>query len=84
MKAEKLKIWFIGHSVKKLSVFTKGDDLRTVLERTENQLKEMIAAFDDKDTPYLYNPNPKHCDKYSDYEHLSRVKEWGQSEDSDE
>ena len=82
-EVEDLVYWALGEKIISFQK-TKGDDLRTVLERTENQLKEMIAAFDDKDTPYLYNPNPKHCDKYSDYEHLSRVKEWGQSEDSDE
>lgn len=82
-EVEDLIYWPLGERLASFKNI-RGDDLRAVLERTENQLKEMIAAFDDKDTPYLYNPNPKHCNKYSDYEHLSRVKEWGQSEDSDE
>lgn len=77
-EVEDLIYWALGEKIVSFQK-VKGEDLRTVLERTEKQLKDLIAVFDDENTPYLYNPNPKHYDKYSNYEHLSRVKEWGQS-----
>ena len=39
-------------------------------------LLALIAKFDDPATPYEARPNPEHAPKYSDYEHLARVKEW--------
>lgn len=39
-------------------------------------LARLIAAFDDENTPYLSQPNPDGAPRYSDYDHLARVKEW--------
>ncbi len=47
-----------------------------LLEKTHSQLHKLISIFDFETTPYLARPNPKHLPKYSDYEHLARVKEW--------
>jgi ATP-dependent helicase/nuclease subunit B len=44
-------------------------------------LLELIAKFDDPATAYEARPNPEYAPKYSDYEHLARVKEWGAGED---
>ena len=44
----------------------------------------LAAAFADPDTPYLSVPHPDHAPKYSDYVHLSRLREWMGSEDADE
>ncbi len=44
-------------------------------------LSELVAKFDDPTTPYEARPNPAHAPKYSDYEHLARVKEWSAAED---
>lgn len=43
----------------------------------------LAAAFADPDTPYLSVPHPDHAPKYSDYVHLSRLREWMGSEDID-
>jgi ATP-dependent helicase/nuclease subunit B len=36
----------------------------------------MIARFAKGETPYLSRPFPKYARRYSDYDHLARVKEW--------
>lgn len=40
-------------------------------------LRALIARYDNPETPYLARPAPKHAPRYSDYEHLARVGEWG-------
>jgi ATP-dependent helicase/nuclease subunit B len=42
-------------------------------------LLRLIAAFDDPATPYLARPRAEHAPRFSDYEHLARVKEWSAS-----
>ncbi len=39
-------------------------------------LTDLIAKFDDPETPYLSRPRPEFAPRYSDFEHLARVKEW--------
>ena len=46
-------------------------------------LLALVALYDDEDTPYPSRPAPRHAPKYSDYEHLARVGEWGAA-DGDE
>ncbi len=41
----------------------------------------LIAKFDDPETPYLARPRPRWAGRYSDYEHLARLKEWTSSDD---
>ena len=39
-------------------------------------LAELVARFDQEETPYRSLPRPAWAPRYSDYEHLARVKEW--------
>jgi ATP-dependent helicase/nuclease subunit B len=39
-------------------------------------LKGLVAAYDRIEAPYGSRPNPENAPKFSDYEHLARVKEW--------
>jgi ATP-dependent helicase/nuclease subunit B len=49
----------------------------TALARAALQgLARLVAAFDDSATPYAARPRPDWAPRYSDYEHLARVKEW--------
>ncbi len=43
-------------------------------------LRRLIALFDDPATPYESRPRPGYAPRYSDYEHLARVKEWAAGE----
>ncbi len=47
-------------------------------------VRGLIARYDDEKTPYPPRPAPAYAPRYSDYEHLARVAEWGaaQSEDT--
>lgn len=60
------------------------ENLQEVIETNLNNIKELIAVFDDEDKAYLTQPNPKYAPAYSDYEHLSRIKEWGIIDNNDE
>ena len=74
----RLLYWQLG--VKSVEVSLENGKLLT---DAEEKLKKLIHAFDFETTPYLARPNPKHLPKYSDYEHLARVKEWSVREDED-
>ena len=39
-------------------------------------LARLIETFDDPATPYESRPRANWAPRYSDYEHLARVKEW--------
>jgi ATP-dependent helicase/nuclease subunit B len=58
----------------------KGDAAEMAVNAHKG-LTELIAKFDDVNTPYEARPNPEHAPKYSDYGHLARVKEWAAGED---
>ncbi len=50
-----------------------------------SRLEALVATYDDPTTPYLARPIPVYAPRYSDYEHLARVKEWsaGVAEESE-
>lgn len=51
-----------------------------ILDNTYKSLIEIVSKFYDENTPYISRPNPNKLGdmikKYSDYNHLARVKEW--------
>jgi len=47
-------------------------------------LRALVAKFDLEDTPYPSRPTPAAAPKFSDYEHLARVKEWSAGGDEEE
>jgi len=56
----------------------KGDVGAIVADAYE-RLAALVAAFDDPGTPYRARPRPDAAPRYSDYEHLARVREWSVS-----
>ena len=46
------------------------------MDKTYEQIQKMANLFEFKSTPYLCCPNPNKALKYSDYEHLARIREW--------
>ena len=40
------------------------------------ELKDLLDVFTEWETPYLSRPFPKFASRFSDYDHLARVKEW--------
>ncbi len=43
------------------------------------KLERLIASYNRKSTPYLSRPRPMWASRFSDYDHLARVKEWSAS-----
>jgi ATP-dependent helicase/nuclease subunit B len=65
------------------SVSPAADDAATVAEEAYAGLVALVAKFDDAATPYEARPRPDKAPKYSDYEHLARVREWSVAGDGD-
>lgn len=59
-------------------------DINELLERSYQNLTELVNLFEFETTPYLSRPNPKTAPDYSDYEHLARVREWSIISDEEE
>ena len=66
-----------------------GGEVRSLNEASGAAVKAMeglarvIATFDQPETRYYARPNPAKAPRYSDYEHLARVREWSAMDDSD-
>jgi ATP-dependent helicase/nuclease subunit B len=65
----------------------KGENIGGLAELHFAGLKMLLEAFACEDTPYLSLPFPKFAPRFSDYDHLARVKEWsatgGESDNGD-
>ncbi|MCK6418001.1 MAG: double-strand break repair protein AddB [Alphaproteobacteria bacterium] len=73
--------------------FASGTLTRTFLDPSKSQhaitaasegLRGLVDMFDDEQTPYLSSPDPAHSLRYSDYNHLARLAEWGVAEESED
>ncbi len=58
------------------SLEANPEKLRALIADARRGLEELIAAFDDRATPYRAVPTPEKAPRYSDYAHLERRKEW--------
>jgi ATP-dependent helicase/nuclease subunit B len=61
------------------AVETPRDDGRSVADivaEHHRRLGGLVRGYVDGETGYLSRPFPKYAKKYSDYDHLARVKEW--------
>jgi ATP-dependent helicase/nuclease subunit B len=47
-----------------------------VVARHREELGNLLNQFRLAGTPYIPRPFPKYASKFSDYDHLARVKEW--------
>ncbi|HEY3624460.1 MAG TPA: double-strand break repair protein AddB [Roseiarcus sp.] len=65
----------------------KGEKILELAEQHCAGLKMLLDTFACKDTPYLSRPFPRFVPRFSDYDHLGRVKEWsatgGESDSGD-
>jgi ATP-dependent helicase/nuclease subunit B len=65
----------------------KGADIGHLAQQHLAGLSMLLDAFACEDTPYLSLPFPKFAPRFSDYDHLARVKEWsatgGESDNGD-
>ena len=57
-------------------ILSVGENPRQLIVEAEKGVAALIRRFDDESTPYESQPRPENAPKFSDYEHLARVKEW--------
>jgi ATP-dependent helicase/nuclease subunit B len=62
----------------------EGADARDLISAALTGLRDLVERFDDPATPYRAVPVARNAPRYSDYEHLERVKEWRATETVDE
>ncbi|MGE5516088.1 MAG: double-strand break repair protein AddB [Bacteroidota bacterium] len=53
-----------------------GDDPKRLTDEALEGLRALVATFDDDRTPYAARPHPERAPKYSDFQHLARIREW--------
>ena len=57
-------------------ILSVGENPIKLIVEAEKGVAALIRRFDDESTPYESQPRPENAPKFSDYEHLARVKEW--------
>ena len=62
----------------------QDEDIAALAEKHFAELVSLLDQFDREETPYLSRPFPKFASRYSDYDHLARVKEWSTAGDDGE
>jgi ATP-dependent helicase/nuclease subunit B len=66
------------NEIKQATVILKGDPtLEQLAADAEAGLRRLVTTFDDPAIPYVSHPNPAEAG-FGDYDHLARVKEWGE------
>jgi ATP-dependent helicase/nuclease subunit B len=86
-KAGELVYWRVTGSGQKPVEFRrvspKDGTLAGMIAEAEAGLTRLIESFDDENTPYLSQPRADAKPRFSDYDHLARVREWGVSAEAE-
>ncbi|MBF0129974.1 MAG: double-strand break repair protein AddB, partial [Alphaproteobacteria bacterium] len=75
-----LSFWHLRGNAEGGKETSAGKDPEELARAALEGLKGLIAAFDDPSTPYEARPHPAMSPRYSDYQHLARVREWSSGE----
>lgn len=51
-------------------------DVANAITDARGGVTKLVHKFEDIDTPYLAQPRPQFLNRFGDYDHLARVKEW--------
>jgi ATP-dependent helicase/nuclease subunit B len=51
-------------------------DPAALAEAALTGLRDLVATFDDPETPYEATPRPEWAPRFNDYAHLARIREW--------
>ena len=79
-----LEYWQLSGSLERAARVTPVLPSGFDAEQDRQYLLDLICKYDDADQPYLPEPNPHDRPAYSDYRHLSRVREWRPQEVDDD
>jgi len=69
--------------VEQVTLSGKDFSVADMTAAAEDGLLTLVEKFDDPATPYLSQPRAEAKPKFSDYNHLARVREWGLSGDDE-
>jgi ATP-dependent helicase/nuclease subunit B len=69
--------------VEQVTISGKDFSVADMTAAAEDGLLTLVEKFDDPATPYLSQPRADAKPKFSDYNHLARVREWGLSGDDE-
>ena len=61
----------------------QGGEILALAEKHFAELTLLLDEFAREETPYLSRPFPKFISRFSDYDHLARVKEWATAGDDE-
>ncbi len=75
-----LDYWRLRGSNPAGEVSSAGDEPAQLAADAKEGLAALVRLFDNVETAYEARPRPDAAPKYSDYEHLARLKEWASSE----
>ncbi len=77
-KTAELLFWQISGGYPPLKeVKLSAEEVEAAIKNTEQGLLDLIAVFDNPDTPYYAVPYLDKAPTYNDYAHLERILEWG-------
>jgi ATP-dependent helicase/nuclease subunit B len=79
-----LAFWRLSGGREPGSIHDAADDPDAIADAALAGLERLVARFDDPATPYEARPRPDRAPKYSDYEHLARVREWSSLDGDDD
>lgn len=86
-ETEELVYWRVTGSgqkpVERITLASRDHSVADMMQEAEAGLRALVEKFRDEKTPYLSQPRAEAKPKFSDYEHLARVKEWGLGGDDD-
>lgn len=77
---EALDYWRLRGGDPAGEVMSAGDDPANLAQAAREGIEALIAYFDRPDTAYEARPRPDAAPRYSDYEHLARIKEWANAD----
>lgn len=76
-----LEHWKLGGTDPAGKIIPVRADTGALIAEARQGLETLIATFARPDTAYEARPRPEQAPRFSDYEHLARVKEWAAGED---
>jgi len=87
-KVNDLVYWRVTGSgqkpVERKTCIPKDLSIEDMVAEAASGLAALIEKFDDAATPYISQPRADAKPKFSDYDHLARVKEWGLAGEEDD
>jgi len=75
-RVESLSFWRLSGGEPAGEIQNIKGNIGELAEIAQNGLVELIAVYNDADTPYTAVPNPAKAPRFNDYEHLARLSEW--------